>query len=128
MPKNVQTMVQLPSFHIRGKVILKFLQARLQQYMNQELPDVQAGFLRGRGTSDQTANIHRIIDKAREFQKNNYFYFIDSTKVFDFVNHNKLWKMLKEMRSKIKITPKSLHTRPPHLSLEKAVCVSRSNS
>ena len=121
-------MVQLHSFHILGKVILKILQSRLQQYMNQELPDVQAGFLRGRGTSDQIANIRRIIDKAREFQKNNYFYFINFTKVFDFVNHNKLWKMLKEMRPKIKITPKSLHTRPPHLSLEKPVCVSRSNS
>ena len=128
MPKNVQTMVQLHSFHILGKVILKILQSRLQQYMNQELPDVQAGFLRGRGTSDQIANIRRIIDKAREFQKNNYFYFINFTKVFDFVNHNKLWKMLKEMRSKIKITPKSLHTRPPYLPPEKLVRRSRSNS
>ena len=69
MPKNVQTMVQLHSFHILGKVILKILQSRLQQYMNQELSDVQAGFLRGRGTSDQIANIRRIIDKARSSRK-----------------------------------------------------------
>jgi len=69
MPKNVQTMVQLHSFHILGKVILKILQSRLQQYMNQGLPDVQAGFLRGRGTSDQIANIRRIIDKARSSRK-----------------------------------------------------------
>ena len=87
-------MVQLHSFHILGKVILKILQSRLQQYMNQELPDVQAGFLRGRGTSDQIANIRRIIDKAREFQKNIYFCFIDCAKAFDCVDHNKLGKFL----------------------------------
>ena len=65
--------------------------------MNSEVPDVQAGFRKSRGTRDQIANIHRIIRKAREFQKNIYFYFIDYTKAFDYVNHNKLWKILKEM-------------------------------
>ena len=77
--------------------MLKILQARLQQYMNHELPDVQAGFRKGRGTRDQIYNIHWIIKKAREFQKNIYFCFIDYTKAFDCVDHNKLWKILKEM-------------------------------
>ena len=77
--------------------MLKILQARLQQYMNWELPDVQAGFRKGRGARDQTANIHWIIEKAREFQKTIYFYFIDYAKVFDCVDHKKLWKILKEM-------------------------------
>ena len=77
--------------------MLKILQARLQQYVNHELPDVQAGFRKGRGTRDQTANILWIIIKAREFQKNIYFYFIDYAKAFDWVDHNKLWKILKEM-------------------------------
>ena len=77
--------------------MLKILQARLQQYVNRELPDVQAGFRKGRGTRDQIANIHRIIKKAREFEKNIYFCFIDYTKAFDGVDHNKLWKILKEM-------------------------------
>ena len=80
-----------------GKVMLKILQARLQQYMNRELPDVQAGFRKGRGTRDQIANFHWIIEKAREFQKNIYFCFIDYTKAFDCVDHNKLWKFFKEM-------------------------------
>ena len=80
-----------------SKVMLKILQARLQQYMNRELPDVQAGFRRGRGTRDQTANIHWIIEKAREFQKNICFCFIDYPKAFDCVNHNKLWKILHKM-------------------------------
>ena len=80
-----------------SKVMLKILQARLQQYMNQELPDVQAGFRKGRGTRDQIANIHWIIEKAREFQKNIYFCFIDYSKAFDCVDHNKLWKILKDM-------------------------------
>ena len=79
------------------KVMLKILQARLQQYMNCELPDVQDGFRKGRGTRDQIANICWIIKKAREFQKNIYFCFIDHTKTFDCVDHNKLWKILKEM-------------------------------
>ena len=77
--------------------MLKILQARLQQYVNRELPDVQAGFRKGRGTRDQIANIHWIIEKAREFQKNIYFCFIDYAKAFDCVDHNKLWKILKEM-------------------------------
>ena len=77
--------------------MLKILQARLQQHVNRKLPDVQAGFRKGRGTRDQIANIHWIIEKAREFQKNIYFCFIDYDKVFDCVDHNQLWKILKEM-------------------------------
>ena len=77
-----------------SKVMLKILQARLQQYMNWELPDVQAAFRKGRGTRDQVANICWIIEKAREFQKNIYFCFIDYTEAFDCVDHNKLWKIL----------------------------------
>ena len=80
-----------------SKVMLKILQARLQQYMNRELPDVQDGFRKGRGTRDQIANIRWIIEKARELQKNIYFCFIDYAKAFDCVDHNKLWKILKEM-------------------------------
>ena len=80
-----------------GKVMLKILQARLQQYVNHELPDVQAGFRKGRGTRDLIANIHWIIRKARESQKNIYFCFIDYAKAFDYVDHNKLWNILKEM-------------------------------
>ena len=76
--------------------MLKILQDRLQQYVNRELPDVQAGFRKGRGTRDQIANIRRIMEKAREFQKNIYFCFIDYAKAFDCVDHNKLWKILKE--------------------------------
>ena len=78
-----------------NKVMLKILQARLKQYVNCELPDVQAGFRKGRGTRDQIANIHWIIEKAREFQKSIYFCFIDYAKAFDCVDHNKLWKILK---------------------------------
>ena len=77
--------------------MLKILQARLQEYMNHELPDVQAGFWKGRGAGDQIANICWIIKKAREFQKNIYFWFIDYTKAFDCVDHNKLWEILQEM-------------------------------
>ena len=80
-----------------SKVMLKILQARLQQYVNNELPDVQAGFRKGRGTRGQIANIYWIIEKAREFQKNIYFCFIDYAKSLDCVAHNKLWKILKEM-------------------------------
>ena len=76
--------------------MLKILQARLQQYMNGELPDVQAGLRKGRGTRDQNANIRWIIEKAREFQKTIYFCFIDYAKAFDYVDHNKLWKILQE--------------------------------
>ena len=99
--------------------MLKILQARLQQYVNCELPDVQAGFRKGRGTRDQIVNIiHWIMEKAREFQKNIYFYFIDYAKAFDCVDHNKLWKTLQEMGI------------PDHLTLplEKSVCRSGSNS
>ena len=77
--------------------MLKILQARLQQYANRELPDVQASFRKRRGTRGQIANIHWTIEKAREFQKNIYFCFIDYAKAFDCVDHNKLWKILKEM-------------------------------
>ena len=77
--------------------MLKILQARLQQYVNREHPDVQSGFRKGRGARDQIANIHWIIEKGREFQKNIYFCFIDYAKAFDCADHNKLWKILKEM-------------------------------
>ena len=77
--------------------MLKILQTRLQQYINCELPDIQAGLRKGRGTRDQIANIYCIMEKAREFQKNIYFCFIDYAKAFDCVDHNKLWKILKEM-------------------------------
>ena len=97
--------------------MLKILKARLQQHMNHELPDVQAGFRKGRGTRDQNVNICWIIKRAREFQKNIYFCFIDYAKAFDFVDHNKLWKILKETE-----------IRPPDLPLEKSVCRSGSNS
>ena len=100
------------------KVMLKILQARLQQYVNQELPDVQAGFRKGRGIRDQIANIHWMIEKARQFQKNIYFCLIDYAKAFDCVDHNKLCKILKEMGN----------TRPPDLPLEKLICRSGSNS
>ena len=79
-----------------SKVVIKILEARLQQYVNCELPDVQAGFRKGRGTRDQTANIRWIMEKATEFQKNIYFCFMDYDKAFDCVDHNKLWKILKE--------------------------------
>ena len=100
MPKNAQTNVLKNTIALishASKVMLKILQARFQQYMNHELPDVQAGFRKGRGTRDQIANIRWIIEKAREFQTNIYFCFIDYAKAFDCVDHNKLWKILKEM-------------------------------
>ena len=96
MPKNAQTTAQLLISHAT-KVMLKILQARLLQYVNRELPDVRAGFRKGRGTRDQIANIRWIIKKAREFQKNIYFCFIDYAKTFDCVDHNKLWTILQEM-------------------------------
>ena len=80
-----------------SKVMLKSLQARLQQYVNWEFTDVQVGFTKGRGTRGQLANIHWIVDKVREFQKNIYFRFIDYAKAFDYVNQNKVWEILKEM-------------------------------
>ena len=89
MSKKVQTTVQLHSSHT-SKVMIKILQARLQEYLSHELPEVQAVFRQGRGTRDQIANILWIIEKAREFQKNIYFCFIDYAKAFDCVDHNKL--------------------------------------
>ena len=83
--------------HLPGKIMPQILQVRLHQYVNRELPNVQTGFRKGRGTRDQIANICWIMEKAREFQKNTYFWFIDCTKAFDYVDHNKLWKILQEM-------------------------------
>ena len=100
MPNNAQTNCTIALISHASKVTLKILQARLQQYMNCELPHVQAGFRNGRGTRDQIANIchfHWVIEKAREFQENTYFCFIDYAKAFDCVDHNKLWKILKEV-------------------------------
>ena len=97
MPKNSQTTTQSYSSHKLVKKMLKNLQARLQQYINCELPDVQAGFRKGRGTRYQISDIRWIIKTAREFEKNIYFCFIDYAKVFDSVDHNKLWKILQEM-------------------------------
>ena len=104
MPKNVQTLASHAS-----KVILKILQAGVQQYVNQELPDVQAGLRKGRGTRDQISNIHWIVGKAREFQKN--ICFIDYAKTFDCVDHNKL-----------EISERDGNTSPPDLPPEKSVC------
>src|SRR5574337_166972 len=113
-------MLKLPHncTHLHAsKVILKILQARLQQYMNRDLPDVQAGFRKGRGTRDQIANICWIMKKAREFHKNIYFCFIDYAKAFDCVDQNKLEN-----------SERDGNTRPPDLPLEKFVCRSVSNS
>ena len=95
MTKNAQTTTQLHSHNSEG--MLKILWARFQLYVNRELPDVQAGFRKGRGTRDQIANIHWIIERAREFQENIYFCFINCAKTFDCVDNNKLWKILKEI-------------------------------
>ena len=98
--RQCQRMLKLPhncTISHASKVMLKILQARLQQYVNCEISDVQVAFRKGRGTRDQITNIHCIIKKAREFQKNIYFCFIDYVKAFDCVDHNKLWKILKEM-------------------------------
>ena len=104
-------------FLFQWQRMLKILQARLQQYVNCELPDVQAGFRKGRGNRDQIVSIHWIIKKARVFQKNIYFCFIDYAKGFDCVDPNKLWKIVKEMGI----------PRPPDLPPEQSVCRSRSN-
>ena len=101
-----------------SKVILKIVQARLQQNVNHELSNVQPGFRKGIRTRDHIANIHWIMEKAIEFQKNTYFCFIEYAKAFDCVDHNKLWKILKEIGNTI----------PPDLPPEKSVCSSRSNS
>ena len=97
MPKNAQNYRTIALISHARKVMLKILQARLQQYVNRELPDVQASFRKGRGTRDQIANIHWIIEKASEFQKKIYFCFIDYATAFDCVDHKKLRKILKEM-------------------------------
>ena len=97
MPKSVQTTTQIVLSSHASKVMFKILQARFERYVNRELPDFQAGFRKGRGTRNQIANIYLILEKAREFQKNIYFCFIDYAKTFDCVDHNKLWKILKEM-------------------------------
>ena len=121
-PKNSDTK-ECSNYHTialmshASKVMLKILQAKLQQYVKHELPDVQAGFRKGRGTRDQIANIHWIIKEAREFQKNIYFCFIDYAKAFDCVDHNKLDNSERDGT-----------TRPPDLPLEKLVCRSGSNS
>ena len=117
MPKNAQTTPQIALISHTSKVMLKILQARLQQYVNCELPDVQAGFRKGRGPRDQIANIYWIIKKAREFQKNIYFWFIDYAKAFDSVDHNKL-----------EYSERDGNTRPPYLPPKKCVCRSGSNS
>ena len=96
-PKECSNHCTIALISHASKVMFKILQARLQQNVNRELPNVQAGFRKGRGTRDQIANIHWIIEKAREFQKNIYFCSIDYAKAFDCVDHNKLWKILKEM-------------------------------
>ena len=122
LPKKGNTK-ECPNYHTivlishASKVMLKIIQIRLQQYVNHELPDVQAGFRKGRGTRDQIANIRWIIEKARAFQKNIYFWFIDYAKAFDCVDHHKLENSSRDG-----------NTRPPDLSLEKSVCRSRSNS
>ena len=122
MSDHTNVVIQVALISHAGKIMLKILQARFKQYMNWELPDVQASFREGRDqtdqTRDQTAEIHWIIEKARELQKNIFFCFIDYTKAFDCVDHNKLWKILQEMGI------------PDHLTclLRKPVCESRSTS
>ena len=113
-------MLKLPqncTYHTCFQSNDQILQARLQQYVNRALPELQAGFRKGRGTRDQIANIHWIIEKAREFQKNVYFFFIDYTKAFDWVDSNKQWKILKGMGM-------SDHDPP----FEKPICRTGSNS
>ena len=118
MPKNVQTTIQFHSFYmLAGKVMIDILQLRFQHYVNWELPDVPARFRKGRGTRDGIANIHQIIEKAREFQKNIYFCFIDNAKPFDCVDH-----------SKLENSYRNGNTRPLYLLSEKPVCRSESNS
>ena len=117
IPKECSNYRTIALISHASKVMLKILQASLQQYVNQELPNDQAELRKGRGTRDQIANIHWIIEKAREFQKDIYFCFIDYVKAFDCMDHNKLWTILRDG-----------NTRPPDLPLEKPVCRSGSNS
>ena len=116
-PKECSNYHTIALISHASKVMLKILQARLQQYVNRELPDVQAGFRKGRGTRDQIANICWIFENTREFQKNIYSCFIGYAKAFDCVHPNELWKVLRDG-----------NIRPPDLSLEKSVCRSGSNS
>ena len=118
MPKNAQTTIQLPSFHTLAKLCSKSFKLGFSSMWTGKLLDVQAGFKKGRGTRDQIANIRWIIEKAREFQKNIYRCFIDYSKTFDCVDHNKLRKILKRNRN----------IRAPYLSPEKPVYRSGSNS
>ena len=97
LPHNCTHLTHSSHISLTGKIMLKILQTRLQQYVNRELPDVQAGFRKSRGTRDQIANIRWIMEKAREFQKNIYLCFIDYAKAIDCVDYNKLWKILKEI-------------------------------
>ena len=115
-PKECSNYRTIALISHTSKVMLKILQAKLQQYMNHELPDVQAGFRKGRGIRDQIANIHWIIDKERKLQKNIYFCFIDYAKAFDCVDHNKLENSERDGNNK-----------PPDLPLEQHVCRSGSN-
>ena len=119
MPKNAQTTSQLHSSHMLVKQCSTFSKPRLQQYVNWELPDVQSRFRKDRRTGDQIPNICRIIEKAREFQKNTCFCFTDYAKTFDCVDHNKLWKILIRDGNT---------TRSLYLSPEKPVCRSRRSS
>ena len=116
MPKNAQNYRTIYFISHASKVMLKILLARLQQYVNRELPDVQAGFRKGRGTRGQIANICWIMEKARQFQKNTYFCFIDNAKAFDCMDHNKLENSSRDGT-----------IRPPYLPPEKPICRSRSN-
>ena len=118
-PKECSNYRTIALISHASKVMLKILQARLQQYVNRELPDVQAGFRKGRGTRDQSVNICWIIEKARKFQKNIYFCLIDYDKAFDCMDHHKLWKILQEM---------GIPDHLPYLPPEKSACRSRSNS
>ena len=115
-PKECSNYCTIALISHTSKAMFKILQARLQQYMNCELPDIQTGFRKGRGTRDQIAKIRWIIDKTREFQKNIYFCFTDYAKAFDCVDHNKLGN-----------SERDGSTRPPDLPLEKSVCRSGSN-
>ena len=117
MPKNVFFYGTIALISHTSKIMLKILQARLQRYVNRKLPDVQAGFRKGRGTRAQIANIRWIIETTREFQKHIYFCFIDYAKAFDCVDHNKSWKILRDWTS-----------RSPYLPPEKSVCRTGSNS
>ena len=116
-PKELSNYCTIVLISHTSKIMVKIVQSRLQQYMNRELPDVQADFRKGRGSRDQIANIRWIMEKAREFQKNIYFCFLDYAKAFDCVDHNT-----------VENSERDGNTRPPDLSLEKSVCRSGSNS